>query len=205
MFWSFLSCLTTFTSLMGDLSQIPIFLRESPIIKLDSLSLTNHDDLNKVIPKRLIYLNAWLPVDGTINWERLGGVILMEEMPREVGFEVLKDHTRPWISSPFCLPVAFGSGCMLLTTAQNHACLLPHSPPRWAGTNPLKLKARPQLLLFISCLNHSVLSQISLYSIPSQEKARDLPYDLERFFILTDHALSWNSIERPIVIIFGEN
>lgn len=42
-------------------------------------------------PQKLIYLNTWLLVGGTV-WEELGGVALLEEgVSLEVYFEVSKD------------------------------------------------------------------------------------------------------------------
>ena len=58
---------------------------------------------------------------------------------QEVGFEVSKAHTKSCFTSPLSLPAAFGSETELSLLLQRHACVLPHSPPRWAWTNPLNL------------------------------------------------------------------
>ena len=43
------------------------------------LVVNSHCGLNENDPHRLIYLNAWSPVGGTI-WKGLGGVALLEKM-----------------------------------------------------------------------------------------------------------------------------
>lgn len=52
----------------------PLFSEENGTIILhDGGGLTEND------PNKLIYLNPWYPVDGTV-WEGLEGVFLLEEM-----------------------------------------------------------------------------------------------------------------------------
>lgn len=48
--------------------------------------------LNKNGPRRLIYLNTWSSVGETV-WEGLGGMVLLEGVCLEVGFEVKKKKT----------------------------------------------------------------------------------------------------------------
>lgn len=67
-------------------------------------------------PHRLIYLNTWSSVDGTIREELEGMLEEMSEFLR-VNFKISKVHTIPsWHS----LPVAYRNSQLLL---QHHACL----------------------------------------------------------------------------------
>ena len=77
--------------------------------------------LNGNGPHKLIYMNAWSPVGGTI-WVGLGGVALLEEVcvTESKALRFQKVHTIP---SCFSLPRACGSRCKFCVTALDHACL----------------------------------------------------------------------------------
>jgi hypothetical protein len=57
-----------------------------------------YDVLNENGPCRLIYLNVWSLVSGTL-WEGLEGLASLKYVLLGVGFQVSRAHTRPSLST----------------------------------------------------------------------------------------------------------
>jgi hypothetical protein len=91
--------------------------------------------LNENRPHRLICLNAWLSVGGTV-WEGLGGVAFWKEVCHR-GWALKFQKLMSGLVSPHSppLPVACGLGCELLATAPA-PCPPAHLPARHYACHP---------------------------------------------------------------------